>query len=398
MQSTTDGSRHRGNLIFAAIFVLILFAVPAATWLSPHQDISEIENRRLASAPELTRESLLSGDYFLDWETYFKDHVVLRGAMIKGNTWLSLNLLDRVVVNDIVPVENRLLPYLTPPTEAGGKESAEAMADRLALLSEAVASYGGTFLYVGVPTQMTVFADEYPSYLYSGAELRAEAAAAFSAALAERDIAFLDMAQVFDENGGAKTYYMSTDHHYTLQGAFLVYQTLCERLTSMGYVIPTLTENDLLFSAVEAPFLGSRSRALYYLPRLHDDFYTFALKEPLAFTRADNGQPVPASVIRLPEPLSGGVGYGAYMGGDIAETVIATNRPELPSILLFGDSFTNAVETFLYTSFDETRSLDLRHYTGMALTEYVRLYRPEIVVCLRDDANYLTETGNGDVR
>ena len=86
------------------------------------------------------------------------------------------------------------------------------------------------------------------------------------------------------------------------------------------------------------------------------------------------------------------------MGGDIAETVIATNRPELPSILLFGDSFTNAVETFLYTSFDKTRSLDLRHYTGMALTEYVRLYRPEIVVCLRDDANYLTETGNGDVR
>ena len=398
MQSTTDGSRRRGNLIFAAIFVLILFAVPAATWLSPHQDISEIENRRLASAPELTRESLLSGDYFLDWETYFKDHVVLRGAMIKGNTWLSLNLLDRVVVNDIVPVENRLLPYLTPPTETGGAASAEAMADRLALLSEAVASYGGTVLYVGVPTQMTVFADEYPSYLYSGAELRAEAAAAFSAALAERDIAFLDMAQVFDENGGAKTYYMSTDHHYTLKGAFLVYQTLCERLTSMGYVIPTLTENDLLFSAVEAPFLGSRSRALYYLPRLHDDFYTFALKEPIAFTRADNGQPVPASVIRLPEPLSGGVGYGAYMGGDIAETVIATNRPELPSILLFGDSFTNAVETFLYTSFDETRSLDLRHYTGMALTEYVRLYRPDIVVCLRDDANYLTETGNGDVR
>ncbi|PWL48489.1 MAG: hypothetical protein DBY36_09065, partial [Clostridiales bacterium] len=268
MQSTTDGSRRRGNLIFAAIFVLILFAVPAATWLSPRQDISEIENRRLASAPELTRESLLSGDYFLDWETYFKDHVVLRGAMIKGNTWLSLNLLDRVVVNDIVPVENRLLPYLTPPTETGGAASAEAMADRLALLSEAVASYGGTFLYVGVPTQMTVFADEYPSYLYSGAELRAEAAAAFSAALAERDIAFLDMAQVFDENGGAKTYYMSTDHHYTLKGAFLVYQTLCERLTSMGYVIPTLTENDLLFSAVEAPFLGSRSRALYYLPRL----------------------------------------------------------------------------------------------------------------------------------
>ena len=28
------------------------------------------------------------------------------------------------------------------------------------------------------------------------------------------------------------------------------------------------------------------------------------------------------------------------MGGDIAETVIQTDRPELPNALIFGDSFT----------------------------------------------------------
>ena len=86
------------------------------------------------------------------------------------------------------------------------------------------------------------------------------------------------------------------------------------------------------------------------------------------------------------------------MGGDIAETVIQTNRSELPDILIFGDSYTNAVETFLYASFNEMRSLDLRHYREMALLDYVRLHQPDIVVCLRDDANLLTETGNGAIR
>lgn len=37
------------------------------------------------------------------------------------------------------------------------------------------------------------------------------------------------------------------------------------------------------------------------------------------------------------------------MGGDIGESVITTNRPKLPNILIYGDSFTNPLETLLWT-------------------------------------------------
>lgn len=82
------------------------------------------------------------------------------------------------------------------------------------------------------------------------------------------------------------------------------------------------------------------------------------------------------------------------MGGDFGETVLKTDRPELPDALIFGDSFTNALETLLYASFDETRILDLRHYTDMSLKEYVDTYRPDVVLCIQNDTFYYTAGGN----
>ena len=64
--------------------------------------------------------------------------------------------------------------------------------------------------------------------------------------------------------------------------------------------------------------------------------------------------------------------YSLYMGGDVGETVIETGRPDLPSILIYGDSFTNPVECLAYYSFDEMRSIDLRHYKDMTLADYIQ--------------------------
>ena len=85
------------------------------------------------------------------------------------------------------------------------------------------------------------------------------------------------------------------------------------------------------------------------------------------------------------------------MGGDFAETVLATDRPELPDVLIFGDSFTNALETLLYTSFDETRILDLRHYTEQSLKDYIADNQPDIVLCVQNDTFYYTAGGNNAV-
>ena len=87
--------------------------------------------------------------------------------------------------------------------------------------------------------------------------------------------------------------------------------------------------------------------------------------------------------------------YSVYMGGDVGETVIKTNRSSLPNVLIVGDSYTNAVECFLYASFNEMRSLDLRSYKAKTLADYIKEYKPGAVVLLRDYSVLLSFDGNG---
>lgn len=87
--------------------------------------------------------------------------------------------------------------------------------------------------------------------------------------------------------------------------------------------------------------------------------------------------------------------YGLYMGGDIAETCIRTDRSSLPTALIFGDSFTNAVESLAYYSFDEMRSVDLRHYKTQSISDYIAAYQPDVVICIRDYEALLSRSDNG---
>ena len=170
-----------------------------------------------------------------------------------------------------------------------------------------------------------------------------------------------------------------------------------ERITAdLGRDLPVLTADDLAFEDLPNPFLGSRDRKLYGLWPGSEALTIGVQREPVVFDRTDNGLPVPAQVFRLPATETETVDYNVYMGGDVAETVLSTHRPELPDLLIFGDSFTNPLETLFYTGFDETRSLDLR-YNDVSLLDYVAEHRPDVVLCVRDDTSYLSAEGNGRI-
>ena len=83
------------------------------------------------------------------------------------------------------------------------------------------------------------------------------------------------------------------------------------------------------------------------------------------------------------------------MGGDIGESVITTNRPKLPNILIYGDSFTNPLETLLWTQANELQSIDFRYYTQCTLKDCIAEHKPDIVISVRDETTFLSEAGNG---
>ena len=80
---------------------------------------------------------------------------------------------------------------------------------------------------------------------------------------------------------------------------------------------------------------------------------------------------------------------------DIAETIIDTGREELPTLLLYGDSFSNPLECLLWRDFNVTYCVDFRYETEKTLDDYLEEYRPDVVLCVRDETTFLSADGNG---
>lgn len=208
---------------------------------------------------------------------------------------------------------------------------------------------------------------------------------------------FLDMAAVYDAQGRPENYYSAVDHHYSYYGAYAAYRAILDRLAAEGWNLPVLTEEDLDFTELPNPYIATRNRKLYNLWPNGERAVIGVQKNPVPFTRYDNGELSDRPLFVLPEEDYLPTTYNLYMGGDFGETVLETDRPDLPDALIFGDSFTNALETLLYASFNETRILDLRHYDGMSLRDYIGRYRPEVVLCIQNDTFYYLSDGNNAV-
>lgn len=388
------------ELFVSLCFLAFLFGTMVVTVAKYREADAFYENRSLAAMPEYTAEADGNGSYVKDLDKFIVDRAALRTALLKWKTGLDL-ALGRPAVNDTVISGGWFLPYLGYPQvdREEAAAGAELMADNLVRIRDAAAEYGGQYCYVAVPNQYVYGAEAYPSYMDSRFQKQHLNVELLSAALAERGVDFLDVGAEVEALGRPEGFMSKVDHHYTMEGAFLTYRLLMDKLAAMaGEELLILGEEDVTFETLPNTYLGSRARKLMGMVPSEEKLQLLWPKEEVPFTRWDNGAEDLPQVYSMPDSAEEYATYGVYMGGDIAHTTIDTNRQELPSILVYGDSFTNALECILYLSFDRMDALDLRHYNEMSLTDYIREAQPDYVVCVRDyDALLLlSENGAGE--
>jgi hypothetical protein len=390
---------QHANAFFAACFLVFLFIIMTVTIAKPKETASYYENRLLASAPVYDFVSFTNGDYFGGWEDYLVDHSAGRNTLLKLSTYIDTHVIHRPVVNEVVVTDDMLLgfnEFETVDTGSISKNSRE-MSDHLAFLNNVILDYGGDFYYVAVPGQYTYFSDKYPNYLNNRDEYTKIELAQFKMDMTERGVALLDMGDVFQSMGNPANMYSEADYHFSYYGAYVTYQTIMNAINAnTEQKLTMLTEDDITFEKLDNTYMGSRMRKLCNVWESTEKLVIGYPNQSIPFTRTDNGTLNEPTVYALPPNAWENVTYSIYMGGDNAETVIDTGREELPSILVYGDSFTNPVETLIYYSFGVMRSVDLRSYKDMSLVEYIQRYQPDVVVCIRDYEALLSADGNGN--
>ncbi len=376
--------------------------------LYPQKDPTYFENRALAEFPKAERGSIMDGSWFSDLETYFSDHSFLREQIQPAGTWLNLHVFRRPVVNRVVIGDGVLLPYWQHEYVDGIRlrRKAEYLAQHLHPVSDLVEGYGGTYCYTGVPCQYAFFEDSYPDYLNNRSLASEASSEVLAEVLAEEGIHYLDLGPVFREMGSPEIFSSTVDNHYSIFGAYAAYRSILNELNRLaeekagpgGYrALPILQDADFDFRQVDQYYMGSRNRSLFNLVTSSEKLYAAEPVNPVSFTRWDYGNtdPSPERIYVYPEegrPLD----YDFYMGGNVSITQIETYRPQLPTVMIYGDSFTNAVECFLYLSCNTMYSVDLRYYEEKSLTELIEETRPDYVFCIRDYEALLSTDGNGN--
>lgn len=380
-------------------FIAAMITASVFTILDRDKKGSFYENRSFTPMPKFTKEALMDGSYFGQLESFLIDHSGGRQKMLELKTEADLDLFQRPMVNDVVVQDNLLLSYcefdkLNP---ADLPDQIAEITPNLKDVSDSVKAYGGYYCYVAIPPQFYCYSDRYPWYMDNWKEYADTGVALLSQSLAEAGVDFLDVGPVFEESGTLQKESSRVDDHYSIYGAFRTYKSIMRKLNQIsGQNMDVLSDNDVTITKVPNAYLGAYERKLLGLKSINESLYRLDLLEPVEFSITVNGieQPYPA-VYHSSAKKSKRVTYQYYMGGDLPVAIIDTHRPELPSILIYGDSFTDALECILYNSFNKMYTLDMRYYNEGTVSEFTKKYGPEYVICVRDYESLTNAEANG---
>ena len=96
------------NIMISISFMSILIGFSIINILTNDKDITYSERRKLKQLPNLTKESVLSGDYFEKLENYLQDQFILRDDFRYLKAFTNFKLLNQKDNNGIYLIDNNI--------------------------------------------------------------------------------------------------------------------------------------------------------------------------------------------------------------------------------------------------------------------------------------------------
>lgn len=311
-------------------------------------------------------------------------------------------LMERSMVEDpdpqytVVKLTDGLLTFSDPEQE---QESMRTRAREMIQFAKRVRKeYRTPVLYVQAPSKQDV--SPLPEGLENYADDEADQ---FLTLLKEGSVDTLDLRPVFrqavqEDPEAGEALFFRTDHHWTPAGAFLGYQTLCEKLEKQyRFKIDKDLTDPASFNkyTFEDIFLGSQGRRVGSLYAGIDDFEIWSPKFSTDFTYSvpivgvQREGPFAVSLL-FPERLAD-TGlydtnpYTIYSGGDYLLTrAVNEKNPKGKRILILRDSFGCTFTPFLSLCCQEVMTIDPRHFNGNqdTMMTYIDWLEPDLVIVL----------------
>jgi hypothetical protein len=386
MSETNNKGLHNINVI---VFCVVLFTGGIASLAMKKKDVSEIENRKLATMPNYSDSLFWSGKYFKQLEEYYADNFPLRDDFIQFSDKFKNNLgfrsseikmydgvnnaeanektdtIDKGGITDgplpddgavgekkkgVFVFKNRAFETFGGG-EAMGKTYAEVINSYHRLLKPDIQVYN-LLIPVALEFELT---EKY-------AKMQKPNRPAIENIYNTEDPEIKKVWAIDEIRKHRGEYiYFNTDHHWTSLGAYYAYKAFC---ATAGLTPVSL---DTVASKVKPAFLGSLYRLTKdeSLKNNPDSVRYYLFKDSVNFFvgSAKIGQWTKSKSM-YGEGASGTNSYSVFIQGDLPTVKMETQHKNGRKICIVKESYGNAFAPFLVNNYEKVIVVDQRYYTG----------------------------------
>lgn len=351
----------KSELLAIILFCGFVFGMMLCYILLPKSEFSEAEKRYLAETPALSWESVSSGDWGDEAETYMADHIPGRNFFVGLNAYYDL-LTGRQLSKDIWVTDDRLV-------EAPVDEDAAAIRKNMSTINAFADTIGQTVDITIVPSAgWAAGLDGYEDSAIID-EIYASAGERLNT---------IDLVSVLD---GKPELFFKTDHHWNSDGAYAAYTAL---MNDLGRAYMPSEDFD---KAVYAQFQGSTySRSALWLTHAEDLELWFG-SDNLTVTNGESE--ATHDGVFYWEQLEEADKYTVFLDGN--HSIVRIQNPSAEGkLLVIRDSYSNSLGCFLAESYGEVVLIDLRYYKQPVSELVAQEGFDDILVCY-SIGNFLTD-------
>lgn len=336
------------NIIISIGFVIFIFGYLIIGIIQPDSEVSFSERRKLNKFPEISWESLISGDFFENFEKYAPDHAPFREEFRTIKALSHFYLFNQKDNNGIFIINGNALKILYPLREKSVTEAGEK-------LNEVYSAYltGMKVYYTVIPDKNTYAAEKYnyPVIDFNRCvELLGNAVS---------DMQYIDLLDCL----AADDFY-KTDPHWSQVNLEKTVLRLSEIMDFKVPDIKTYTVNRLY------PFYGA-----YYgqsaLPLAPDELLYLTNDTIRNATAYD-----PVSDTSFPiyntEKFGGIDSYEVFLNGGLPLIEITNNNADTEKeLILFRDSSGSSLAPLLIDGYKKITLIDLRYISANLIGRFV---------------------------
>lgn len=328
-------------IAFIAIFAVLLAALPK-------QEYSQNEKKMLAGFPEASFETLTSGEFSSDLDTFTSDQFPFRELFVGINSYYDL-LSGRNGASGVYKCSDG---YLVAVPEELDAELCARNVERLAQFAKdndlpatmMIVPNAGYMLTDKLPANHESYPDDE---IYDIAAKNADG------------VSLIDLRGVFAENSDKQIYYR-TDHHVTTEGAYLMYTAFCE---AQGLEpVDAFAEKETLIDFYGTNY--SKSGLWLEQPDVVEIWHS-ANDYGYEVTVDDVSEKNTYDSLYFYEHDENMDKYPVFLNGNHA--LVTVKNEDVKNgrrIMIIKDSFAHCFSTFLCENYEELIMVDMRYYRG----------------------------------